>query len=106
MGNASQRKGRRGEIDLASILNANGYDCRPGAALNYGTEPDIVGLPGIHAEVKRVEALNVSKAMKQAVRDSEKFQDGAPVLFHRRNGEGWLVTMRLEDWLNIARNER
>lgn len=61
------------------------------------------GLPGIHAEVKRVERLNVSEAMKQATRDAERFHDGAPTVFHRRSREGWLVTMRLEDWLEILK---
>ena len=32
-------------------------------------------------EVKRVERLNVPEAMKQAVRDAERFHDGAPVVF-------------------------
>jgi len=60
-----------------------------------------VGLPGIHVEVKRVERLNVGEAMAQAIRDAERFQDGAPVLFHRRNRRPWLVTMRLEDWMGL-----
>lgn len=59
------------------------------------------GLPGIHMEVKRVERLNVSEAMKQAARDAERFNDGAPTVFHRRSREPWLVTMKLEDWLDI-----
>ena len=52
-------------------------------------------------EVKRVERLNVPEAMKQAARDAERFRDGAPVVFHRRSREPWLVTMRLEDWLDF-----
>ena len=44
------------------------------------------GLPGIHAEVKRVERLNVSEAMKQATREAERFHDGAPTVFH---AAGW-----------------
>lgn len=99
---SGQRKGRQGEIELSKILNEYGIPARPGAALNFGTVPDVVGIDGIHAEVKRVEKLNVSKAMKQAIRDSEKF-GGIPTLFHRRNREDWLVTMRLEDWLRIYR---
>lgn len=73
----------------------------PGRAQNYGTEPDLSGLPGVHIECKRVERLNISQAMAQAVRDAERFQDGAPAVFHRRNREPWLVTMRLADWLDI-----
>ena len=41
------------------------------------------------------------EAMKQAVRDAEKFHDGAPTLFHRRSREPWLVTMRLHDWIAL-----
>lgn len=96
----SQRKGRQGEIELSKILNEYGIPAKPGTALNFGTVPDIVGIDGIHAEVKRVEKLNVSKAMKQAIRDSEKF-GGLPALFHRRNREEWLVTMTLEDWVRL-----
>lgn len=59
------------------------------------------GLPGIHMEVKRRERLNVSEAMKQAARDAERFHDGLPTVFHRRSREPWLVTMKLEDWLDI-----
>lgn len=102
MGKSSQRKGRVGELELASLLREQGYgDVCPGEPQSYGAEPDIVGLPGVHIEVKRVERLNVGEAMQQAIRDSERFRDGAPTLFHRRNRAPWLVTMRLSDWLNL-----
>lgn len=96
MGRTSQRKGRAGELELAKLLNV-----QPGKAINCGTTPDLIGLQGIHIECKRVERLNISEAMAQSVRDSERFQDGVPTVFHRRNREGWLVTMRLEDWLKL-----
>ena len=64
----------------------------------------MVGLPGIHIEVKRVERLNVPEAMRQAVRDAERFQDGMPALFHRRNRQPWLVTVRLEDFMELYQN--
>ncbi len=98
---ASQRKGRAGEIELAHILQAHGYNVEPGRSQSFGEVPDLSGLPGVHIECKRVERLNISQAMAQAVRDAERFQDGAPAVFHRRNREPWLVTMRLEDWLDI-----
>lgn len=101
MSRSQQQKGRSGELELAGILGRHGFTIIPGAPLNYGTEPDLSGLPGIHIEVKRVERLNVSGAMKQAIRDSERFLDGMPALFHRRNREPWLVTMRLSDWMQI-----
>lgn len=101
MGKTSQRKGRAGELELARLLRDHGYPVEPGRAVSFGATPDLVGLPGIHIEVKRVERLNVPEAMEQAVKDADKFHDGAPALFHRRNRRPWLVTMRLEDWLEL-----
>lgn len=100
-GRKSQRKGRGGEIEICKIFNAYGIPAEPGQAVSFGSTPDITGIDNIHAEIKRVERLNVPEAMAQAVRDSEKFNDGMPVLFHRRNRQGWLCTMRLEDWLQL-----
>lgn len=101
MGKTSQRKGADGERELAALLSAAGYECQRGGSLSFGEIPDVLGLPGIHIEVKRVEKLNVGEAMEQAIRDSDRMLDGMPALFHRRNRKPWLVTMRLEDWLKL-----
>lgn len=101
MGKTSQRKGAAGERELAALLSAAGYDCQRGGSLSFGEIPDVLGLPGIHIECKRVERLNVGEAMEQAIRDSDRMLDGMPALFHRRNRKPWLVTMRLEDWLKL-----
>ena len=102
MGKASQQKGADGERELARLLREHGYDIKRGGSLSFGEVPDLVGIPGIHIEVKRVERLNVPEAMKQAIRDSERFHDGKPTLFHRKSRSPWLVTMRLEDWLTLV----
>jgi len=101
MGKSQQRKGAAGERELAALLSAQGYECQRGGSLSFGEIPDVLGLPGIHIEVKRVEKLNVVEAMEQAIRDSDRMLDGMPALFHRRNRKPWLVTMRLEDWLKL-----
>lgn len=101
MGKSSQRKGRDGERELRDVLQGYGYQVECGEPVSFGAVPDLVGLPGIHIECKRVEKLNVPEAMWQAVRDSERFRDGMPVLFHRRNRQPWLVTMRLDDWMKV-----
>lgn len=101
MGKKSQRKGRSGEIEIVKILNGYGVPAEPGQAVSFGATPDVVGVYGIHSEVKRVEKLNVPEAMNQAIRDAEKFDDGLPTLFHRRNRSPWLVTMRLDDWMQL-----
>lgn len=101
MGAKSQAKGRRGELELSRVLQGHGYDVRPGDPLNYGTEPDLVGLPMVHVEVKRRENVNLSAALDQAAADAEKFRDGLPAVFHRKNRESWRVTMLLSDWLQL-----
>ena len=100
-GKSSQRKGAEGERELAALLREYGYPVERGGSLSFGEVPDLTGLPGVHIEVKRVERLNVTAAMAQAERDSERFHDGLPAVFHRRNRQGWLVTMRLSDWMEM-----
>ena len=101
MGKSSQLKGAAGERELASLLREYGYDIVRGGSLSFWEVPDLVGLPGIHIECKRVERLNLHEAMNQAERDAQRFHDGAPAVFHRRNREGWMVTMKFEDWMKI-----
>ena len=100
-GKSSQNKGRRGELELARLFQEYSYDVQPGQAVSFGATPDLVGLPGIHIECKRNERLNVPEAMAQAQRDAERFQDGAPAVFHRRNRGIWLVTMAFQDWIHL-----
>lgn len=101
MGKSAQRKGADGERELANYLKEQGFEVRRGQVFNH--ESDMVGLKGIHPEVKRVEKLNVPAAVRQAITEAQIRQDGIPTLFHRRNREEWLVTMRLDDWLNLYR---
>ena len=101
VGRSQQRKGRSGEREIVQILRDHGYPVTAGEPMAFGSCPDISGLPGIHCEVKRVEKLNIYSAISQAVEDSQKFSDGLPAVFHRKNRHGWLITMRLEDWLKI-----
>ena len=101
MGRSSQRKGKTGELELAAILQAEGYSVERGASMSYGEVPDISGLPGIHIECKRVERLNVQEAMEQSIRDSKRFGDGEPTVFHRRNRSPWLVTMPFTSWIKL-----
>lgn len=94
----SRDKGKRGELELSNILKEKGYSTRRGQQYcgNNG-DADVVGLPGIHIECKRVEALNIDKALEQAVKDAP--ENATPAVFHRKNRTAWKVTMSLEDWL-------
>ena len=99
-GRRSRNRGANGERELSKIFNEfYGYNTHRGYV--FHKQSDVVGLEGIHVECKRVEKLNIHNAMKQAIEESEKRKDGLPTVFHRRNREGWLVTMRLEDWMDL-----
>lgn len=96
----SRTKGANGERELALKLKEYGYDCRRGQQYcGANGDADVIGLPGIHIECKRVERLNIEDAMTQAIRDKKTSE--YPVVFHRKNNCKWLVTMRLEDWVEI-----
>lgn len=100
MGKTSQRKGAVGERELANILrDVYGYEVKRGSVFLH--QSDMIGLMGIHPEVKRVEHLNIHTAMEQAKEEAKKRKDGLPTVFHRRNRTEWLVTMRLEDWIDL-----
>lgn len=100
MGKTSQRKGRNGEYELANILrDMYGYDVKRGSVFLH--QSDMVGLAGIHPEVKRVEHLNIHTAMEQAIREADIRHDGLPTVFHRKNRSEWLVTQRLTDWIDL-----
>lgn len=99
-----KRKGKNGELEFARLCRDEGFDARRTAQYcgKTGDAADVIGLPGVHVEVKRVERLNVSDAMAQAVRDSAK-SGKVPIVAHRKNNEGWLVTMRAQDWFKLYR---
>ena len=104
----SRAKGAKGERELANKLKEYGYDCRRGQQYSGANgDADVVGLPGIHIECKRVERLNIYDAIDQAKRDSGKddmpFGYDLPAVFHRKNHCEWLVTMTLDDWLQLYR---
>lgn len=102
MGKTSRDKGKVGERELAGYLREYGYECKRGVQYCGKTgAADVIGLPGIHIECKRVERLNIEDAMAQSRRDARA--DEIPVVMHRRNNCKWLVTMDLEKWMELFR---
>lgn len=98
----ARSKGKRGELELAHKLEEWGYNTRRGQQFSGANgDADVVGLPGIHIECKRVEALNLADAMSQSIHDAKEGE--FPAVFHRKNNAPWLVTMRLDDWMKIYR---
>lgn len=67
----SRQKGAAGERELSRILREYGYNTRRGQQYSGANgDADVVGLPGIHIECKRVERLNISETMNQSIRDA------------------------------------
>lgn len=102
----SRQKGARGERELAHELTRLGLgECRRGVQYQGGPDsPDVIGVPGLHIECKRVERLQLSDAMAQSVRDAGP--EEVPVVMHRKSREGWLVTMKLSDFCAMYQKKR
>lgn len=97
----SRQKGKRGELELSKVLQGYGFNTRRGQQYSGASgDADVIGLPYIHIECKRVENLNIYNAIDQAIKDAR--EDEIPVVMHRKNGKPWLVTMLLEDdWVQL-----
>lgn len=100
MGKTSREKGKRGEREFAALCREYGYNARRGQQYCGIEGEDVVGLPGIHVEVKRTEQLRIYDAIDQARRDAK---DKIPIVAHRRNKCDWLIIMRAEDWFELYR---
>lgn len=99
----SKKKGSRGELELANRLKEHGFSARRSqqyAGINNDADVICTELESYHLEVKRVQALNIDKAMAQSLNDCH---DKTPICVHRKNHKPWLVTMFLEDWLALVK---
>lgn len=98
----SRAKGAAGERELAHELEKYGFTARRGQQFcGANGDADVVGVPGLHIECKRVERLNLEEAMEQSRRDAREGEK--PVVMHRKNRKPWLVTISLEDFMEILK---
>jgi Holliday junction resolvase len=94
MGRMSKNKGAAGEREAARVL-AELFDLPAGTVYRScqyaGKEGagDVLGLPGIHVEVKRTERLRLYEAVDQAAADAGP--GDVPVVMHRCNQGEWLA---------------
>jgi Holliday junction resolvase len=96
----SRQKGASGERELANLLKKLGFKTRRGVQFcGANGDADVVGVPGLHIECKRVERLNIHEAMQQSRRDARG--DEIPVVMHRKNRTSWLVTLDLMDFVDL-----
>ena len=100
MATNGKRKGKEGELELAHKLKEYGYDAKRSVQYNgKDGQADVLGLPHIHIECKRVEKLNIYDAIAQAKRDAKN--GDFPTVFHRKNRCNWLVTMELDEFMKL-----
>ena len=102
MGKSSKDKGKRGERELAAFLRSHGFNAERGASQCKGGEdnPDVVGLPGFHCEVKRYKAPQCQAWFDQAASDCV---DATPIVFVRGDRRPWLVILAAEEFLSLAK---
>jgi Holliday junction resolvase len=103
----SKQKGARFERLLASKFREFGYDQARRTAQycgNTGDASDVVGLPGLHIEAKHQETMRLYEWIAQAKRDAKAGgENRLPAVFHKKNNAEILVTMTLEDFMNLYR---
>ena len=102
----SKDKGARFERLLASRFREYGYEARRTAQYcgNTGDASDVIGLPGIHIEAKHQEKMYLYDWMAQAKRDAMAGgKNKLPAVFHKKNNAEILVTMELDDFMQLYR---
>lgn len=96
----SRQKGARGERSFAKLLREHGYEAERGVQYQGSPDsPDVVGLKGIHIEVKFTDKLRLYSAMAQSKRDAGK--DEMPIVAHKRSRGEWLITMPFDGWIEL-----
>lgn len=100
----SRAKGGSGERELSREIDHAGIsrDCeRTAQRCGKGGTADVRGIEGVHIECKRVEALNIWKAMEQAKRDAAN--GDIPSVWFRRNRDEWYVVVPLRLLVEFCR---
>ena len=101
----SRAKGAAGERELANYLTEKGFPARRGQQFKGTSDsPDIVcerlAEMLFLVECKRVQALNIHKAVTKCKDECEGGQ--RPVVMHRKNGEEWLATVPIDVFLSLV----
>ena len=108
----STRKGNTYEVELAQYLTEKltipvARSPLSGGGLNDVQMADLIGTPEVWVEAKRTERVSVYSAIEQAERGITARQSpDVPVVITRKNRmatEKSLVTMRLDDWVDLYR---
>ena len=100
MSKFSRNKGKRGEREVALVLREHGFEARRGQQYcGANGDADVIGVPGLHIEVKRTEKFRMYEALDQAINDAR--EDELPVVFTRKNNCDWVACLRLDDFMEL-----
>ena len=108
IGKSSKARGKRGELNLVHALRDAGFTevRRTAQYCGKAGTSDVVGIEGLHVEVKNQERLNIWSALAQSQRDAEADGNGdIPAVFFKRNRSGWYVALPLLDFNKLYKGE-
>jgi len=97
----SRSKGKRGELEVVALLKEHGFEARRGQQFKGTSDsPDVIhNMTGFSIEVKLRQALNLYDALAKT--DEDKADGENSLVFHRKNGKKWLLTMDAEEFLTL-----
>ena len=99
MSRSERDKGARGELEVAAIFRAYGFDCdRTPNSGGLRIKGDLIGSVPVHVEVKRQETARVWAWWEQA---SEESGPRRPVVAFRRSRSPWLAVVELEQLVQL-----
>ena len=104
IGKSSKARGKRGELSLVHALRDAGFTEARRTAQYCGKAgtSDVVGIEGLHVEVKNQERLNIWSALAQSQKDTEADGNGdIPAIFFKRNRSGWYVALPLPNFIKL-----
>lgn len=102
----SRRKGVKGEQQVARIYREQGIDAaRVPNSGGFDTKGDLVGVPGVHVEVKMASVLRMPEWMRQAEREAPEGMTPAVHwrLCRRGDSTGWNVSLPLDDFIDLLK---
>ena len=96
-----KQKGKRGELEIAELMRGYGYSEARRSAQYCGKagDGDVVGVDGLHIEVKFREQVSDEKFLQQAEGDARK--GDLPLVLYRRSREKWKALLRLDVFMML-----
>lgn len=97
----SREKGKRIERAAAKALSEMGFKCRRGVQYQGGPgSADVVGIPGVHLEIKGTERFQLHKSLEQS--KAEAGEGEVPLVLLKQNGKPWVVICELDRLIDLA----